>query len=511
MNDSETGPSELSSPAATLGTITAQPNPLPSEASVPLIVHWETNASEAEVYVAEEGAPEKLLARGKIGSREVSWVSAGARYCFRLYGLAPERRLLDEVAVQRQVSGSLSVLFDSLEGRAVLEWEITAPASAEICMVDEASKEWAVCRGRSGSFAVANLWAGVDYRFRLYTGSERQLLDEVDLRVPHIPWEKLLERVKGAPADREYSDGLAEFIAGVMPGCFHRPEFARWFQRWESSGFHVTPVHFYEPIPDSRTLKDELWTKSHELVGIDMNESTQLHLLKEIFPQFQEEYDRIPAESAQAGSDFYLNNGRFQSVDPLVAYCLIRHFRPRRILEVGAGYSTLLLARAARKNGSTVLRSIEPYPAEFLTKGVDGLAELLREKVEDVPLTFFSELEENDCLFVDTSHVVRIGGDVNYLFLEVLPRLNPGVIVHIHDIFLPFDYPQAWVTERRRFWSEQYLLQAFLTYNSDFEVLVSNSYLSAYYLEELGKVFPRVPSPGEGGSFWMRRKTLHSE
>ena len=159
-------------------------------------------------------------------------------------------------------------------------------------------------------------------------------------------------------------------------------------------------------------------------------------------------------ESKQAGNDFYLRNGRFQSVDALVAYCLIRHFRPRQIIEVGGGYSTLLLAMAARKNGSTVLRSIEPYPAEFLTNGVDGLAELLTEKVENVALSYFSELEENDCLFVDTSHVVRIGGDVNYIFLEVLPRLKPGVIVHIHDIFLPFDYPQVWVIERRRFWTE---------------------------------------------------------
>ncbi len=511
MNHSETGLSGSDSPTVTLGKITAQPNPLPSDASVPLTLRWETNANEAEVYVAEDGAPEKLLARGKVGSREVTWIPAGRSYSFRLYALAKQRRLLDEVAVQRKVSGTLSVQLDSLEGRAVLEWEIATPATAEICMVDEGCKEMVICRGGSGSFAVANLSAGVNYLFRLYAGTERQLLDEVVVQVPDIPWTKLLERVKDAPEGRGFTDGLSEFIAGVLPSCLRRPEFPAWFQRWESRGFHVTPVHFYEPIPDSRTLKDELWTQAHELVGIDMNEKMQLHLLREIFPQFQEECDRLPVESAQPGNDFYLRNGRFENLDPLVAYCLIRHFRPQQIIEVGGGYSTLLLALAARKNGSTVLRSIEPYPAEFLTKGVDGLAELLTEKVEDIDLSYFSGLEENDCLFIDTSHVVRIGGDVNYLFLEVLPRLKPGVIVHIHDIFLPFDYPQVWVTERRRFWTEQYLLQAFLTCNSDFEVLVSNSYLSTYHLEELERVFPKASPPREGGSFWMRRKPLNSQ
>ena len=271
MSDGETGQSGDDSPAVTLGKITAQPNPLPFDMSVPLTLRWETNASEAEVYVAEEGAPEKLLTRGKFGSREVNWIPAGRSYCFRLY-----------------------------------------------------------------------------------TGSDRQLLDEVVVDVAAIPWRKLLERVTGAPEGREYTDGLAEFIGGVLPGCLRRPEFPAWFRRWENSGVHVTPVQFYEPIPDSRTLKDELWTQVHELVGIDMNEPMQLHLLKEICPRFQEECDRIPMESAQAGNGFYLKNGHFQSVDPLVAYCLVRHFRPRQIIEVGGGYSTLLLALAARKNGTTV-------------------------------------------------------------------------------------------------------------------------------------------------------------
>lgn len=130
---------------------------------------------------------------------------------------------------------------------------------------------------------------------------------------------------------------------------------------------------------------------------------------------------------------------------------------------------------------------------------------LIEKKVEDVDLEFFSGLGSGDILFIDSSHTVKIGGDVNYLFLEVLPRLKPGVIVHVHDILLPFDYRRDWVMEQFRFWTEQYLLQAFLTFNSEFEVLMANSYLSYYHQRDLKATFTSSPWWG-GGSFWMRRQ-----
>ena len=118
---------------------------------------------------------------------------------------------------------------------------------------------------------------------------------------------------------------------------------------------------------------------------------------------------------------------------------------------------------------------------------------LIEKKVQDIDLEFFSQLRSGDILFIDSSHTVKIGGDVNYLFLEVLPRLNPGVIVHVHDIFLPFEYRRDWVLDEFRFWTEQYLLQAFLTFNSEFEVLLANSYLSHYHQEDLQSCFSGSP------------------
>ncbi|MEO5753884.1 MAG: class I SAM-dependent methyltransferase [Chthoniobacterales bacterium] len=396
---------------------------------------------------------------------------------------------------------------DPLEGSAVLEWTIKAPAVGEVCLAEDGGEEKVVCRGRSGSSPVAGLRAGCNYIFRLYSKAEpRQLLDERAMQQADIPWARILERLKGAPRDRVYNDQLAELLAQVLPFCLRRKEFGRWFKLWEAHGAHVSRVHFYEPIPDSRALPERLWERSQDLVGFDLNEKSQLHFLREVLPRYQAEYEQIPLGQSEAGEgEFYFPNGRFDGLDAIIAYCIIRHFGPRQIIEVGSGFSTLLLARAARANGATTLDCIEPYPVDFLRAGVDGVNSLRTEKVEEVPLAEFDRLAAGDVLFIDTSHVVRTGGDVNHLYLQVLPRLRPGVLVHIHDIFLPFEYPRDWIMEDRRFWTEQYLLQAFLIGNTGFEVLVGTAYLSHFHGAELARRLPQA-EPGRGGSFWMRRK-----
>jgi hypothetical protein len=267
----------------------------------------------------------------------------------------------------------------------------------------------------------------------------------------------------------------------------------------------VTPVHFYQPIPETQSLPQKLWDHPSELVGIDMNDSVQLDLLRNRFPKFRDEYERFPTKTTGQPSRFYLHNGLFGGTDALVAYCMVRHFQPRLIIEIGGGFSSLVLGEAAAKNNSSALICIEPFPQEFLKRDFPRLHSLIEKRVEDVELEFFSQLDSGDILFIDSSHTVKIGGDVNYLFLEVLPRLKPGVIVHVHDIFLPFDYRRDWVMDEFRFWTEQYLLQAFLTFNSEFEVLTANSYLSHYHKEDLKTTFPNSPWWG-GGSFWMRRR-----
>lgn len=277
-------------------------------------------------------------------------------------------------------------------------------------------------------------------------------------------------------------------------------------------GFHITPNSFYQPIPDTRRLKDDLWSKHSELVGIDINERKQLELLSLFASKFKAEYERFPRKKTNKPAEFYLRNESFESVDAEVLYCMIRHFKPRKIYEIGSGYSTYLSAQAVRKNEQEDSRyrcelvAIEPYPNEILRAGFPGLSRLVSREVQDVPLSEFEKLTESDILFIDSSHVLRIGNDVQYEYLELLPRLNKGVIVHVHDIFLPAEYPKEWVLRDHRFWTEQYLLQAFLAFNDSFEVLWAGSYMHLNYPDELEEAFSSYRKDQTWpGSFYIRK------
>jgi len=403
----------------------------------------------------------------------------------------------------------------------LISWDTNDPAGAEVRVSASSGEEKVVSQGRSGQTEIRWVVGSTAYDFRLYAASQPTApIDSVEVKrdfesVPVIFRALADEVLRGKIGMAHLSQFLAtvmphvgvaelsQLLATVIPRCLHSGKFNEIFRLWERHGFHVTPVHFYQPIPDTQTLPEALWDRPSELVGIDMNDSGQLDLLRRHFPKFRDEYEQIPIKSN--GDGFHLNNTLFGGTDALVAYCMVRQFQPRLIIEIGSGLSSLLLAEAALKNDSSALICIEPFPRKFVRKGFPGLQSLIEKKVQDVDLNFFSQLESGDILFIDSSHTVKIGGDVNYLFLEVLPRLKPGVIVHVHDIFFPFDYRRDWVLDEFRFWTEQYLLQAFMMFNSEFEVLMANSYLNHYHQEDLKATFPNSPWWG-GGSFWMRRR-----
>jgi methyltransferase family protein len=405
------------------------------------------------------------------------------------------------------------------EGSAVvISWETNDPSGGEIRVATSAREEKLVTRGgKCGRIEIDWIADSTEYEFRLYPASrpDRQLASIKVRRDGYSSHPLLGEVALEVTRGKIEVSLLSRFLVKVIPRCLRSTKFPEIFQLWERHGFHVTPVHFYQPIPDTQSLPETLWDRPSELVGIDMNDVMQLDLLRNHFPEFRHEYDQFPVQPTGEPSRFHFNNGLFDGTDALVAYCMIRHFQPRLIVEVGSGFSSLLAAEAIAKNKNSALICIDPFPLDFLRQGFPGLRSLIENKVEDIDLEFFSQLQSADILFIDSSHTVKIGGDVNYLFLEVLPRLKPGVIVHVHDIFLPFDYRRDWVKDRLRFWTEQYLLQAFLTFNSEFEVLMANHYLVHRYLEDLKAAFPNLESlkaalPGsvkwDGGSFWMRRR-----
>ncbi len=282
------------------------------------------------------------------------------------------------------------------------------------------------------------------------------------------------------------------------------------FRLWEKHGFHVTPAHFYSPVPTLADLSDDMWTKVSELPGIELNEVAQIEFLERICPRFKAEYDAFPDEPTEPPYQYYFNQMMFRAVDAEVLYCIIRHHQPRRVVEVGSGFSTLITAAACSKNAEeghpADLIAIEPYPNDILHQDVPGLTRLIPMPVQHVDRGLLTALSAGDVLFIDSSHVVRLGSDVNYLILEILPSLQAGVLVHFHDIFLPLEYPRQWVMEEHRFWSEQYLLQAFLAHNRSFEVLWAASYMRLHHGERLHRAFAHYdPATVWPASLWIRR------
>lgn len=272
--------------------------------------------------------------------------------------------------------------------------------------------------------------------------------------------------------------------------------------------------HYYSPIPDSRALAREpdrsrVWPPvPRDQVGIDWREAQQVALVREAFgalPSLE-----LPLAATGDPHDYHTGreNDMFSRLDAWMLQAMLRHFRPRRMIEVGCGWSSLLTARINREHLDRGLEftCIEPHPPDFLAGGVDGISELIPERVEEVGYERFTELSDGDVLFIDTSHVAKTGGDVVFLYHEVIPRLAGGVLVHIHDIFLPRDYPEDWVFGGRA-WNEQYLVQSFLTFNSAFDVVLGVAWLTHRRPDVLRAVLPDHPDcyRNGGGSLWIRR------
>ncbi len=284
----------------------------------------------------------------------------------------------------------------------------------------------------------------------------------------------------------------------------------RTFLFWQKLGVHVRPNHFYEPIPDTKKLRD-LWSKPSDLVGVRLDAERQMELLEKFEASWKQEYESLPRAKTSVPHQYFVDNGVFESVNGEILYCMIRNFVPSRIVEIGSGYSSYLAAQAIRANRENKGRDcelicIEPYPGDVLRKGFTGLTKIVEREVQDVPLSLFQEMGNNDILFIDSSHVLKAGSDVQYEYLEILPRLRKGVIVHIHDIFLPSEYPKDWILQGRRFWNEQYLLQAFLSFNDSFEVLWAGSYMHLRHADALERVFSSYRREDRWpGSFWLKK------
>lgn len=290
---------------------------------------------------------------------------------------------------------------------------------------------------------------------------------------------------------RKYNVGLFETISNTSKNIF------------QSVGVFPITDHYYEPFMGKMAYSQK--TKRN-LPGIDFNIDKQLLFLKNFNYQNElKEISMLPADQL----NYSFSKGPFRSGDAEILYNIVRFLKPKKIIEIGCGHSSLLIQHAIGNTIKTDVNylchhiCIEPYEAGYLSK-LD--VQFIKKPVEQIELNLFESLEENDILFIDSSHIIRPGGDVLFEYLEILPRLKKGVYIHIHDIFSPNNYLKEWVEDGVNFWNEQYLLEAFLSCNDHFKVICSVNFLKNNYYSNLQAVCPMLSEEREPGSFWIQKK-----
>jgi hypothetical protein len=276
----------------------------------------------------------------------------------------------------------------------------------------------------------------------------------------------------------------------------------------KAHGF-APPGHYYSPIVSLTELASDqeriFGPAPRILPGIELNELDQLALLG----QFEPYYASMPFPAQKTdGSRYYFENAAYTYSDAVMLHCMMRHLRPKQLVEIGSGYSScaILDTNEACFDNSIALTFIEPYPQlleSVIMPSDRQRVTILPTRLQDVDPKVFAQLGENDILFIDSTHVSKTGSDVNWMFFEILPALRPGVHVHIHDIFYPFEYPKEWVTGGRS-WNETYVLRAFLQYNDNFRIILMNTFLEYFHEPWFAEKMP-LCLKNTGGSIWLRR------
>jgi predicted O-methyltransferase YrrM len=281
-----------------------------------------------------------------------------------------------------------------------------------------------------------------------------------------------------------------------------RADLAHW-KTW------MSPGHFYSPIPSL----DEVREREAELFGapppslpaIDLRADEQVALIKEL-ARFHGELPFPRTQSPE--SRYWFENSAYSYADAIFLYSMLRHLRPRRVIEAGSGFSSAaMLDTADRWLPETSFTFIDPDISTLdalLRPGDRERVTIVRARLQDVPLTTFEALAANDILFIDSTHVSKTGSDVNRIIFDILPRLAPGVHVHFHDVFYPFEYPKEWVYEGRA-WNEDYILRAFLEFNSAFDVVLFGTWLARFHRDLLAQLMP-LTLENPGGSLWLTRR-----
>jgi hypothetical protein len=259
---------------------------------------------------------------------------------------------------------------------------------------------------------------------------------------------------------------------------------------------HITPVNYYSPIPDINELSPDIFTKVNDCMGLSFDADSLQCFMENDCNKYLEEY-------------FPVENSGLSKVDAFVLYVLIRERKPIKFVEIGSGESTKIALKALEKNKLDgdfySMTAIEPYPREYLKTIENSSFLLIEKKVQDVAISVF---DNTDILFIDSSHVSKIGSDVNFEIFQVLPRMKVGSLIHWHDIMIPIDYPKSWIENGNMYWNESYMVQSFMMFNTSFKIYWPSKYMQVKFPQELKQHFPffQPGNPSEQlSSFWIER------
>ena len=297
--------------------------------------------------------------------------------------------------------------------------------------------------------------------------------------------------------------------------------FTRIQQQAARRGVHVARARdwrlsrnwYYSPLVDLEELGEAFWQRRSPMHGVTLDPAAQLAWAEAELAPYLREFTAPQTAPPGRELEYFTDNEHFEAVDAEVTYAMVRHGKPKRIVELGSGFSTQVLARAVVRNRDEgfpcELVTYNPYPSDrmraVLAAGVDGLAAHREVRAQDVPLDTITSLQAGDVLFIDTTHVVKVGSEVVHLFLEVLPLVADGVVVHIHDIALPYEYPKRFIVGFEMGWAEQYLLQALLQHNPTWEVVFADQAVVRADFARMQALVPNLREHHVPSGWWMRR------
>lgn len=269
-------------------------------------------------------------------------------------------------------------------------------------------------------------------------------------------------------------------------------------------GINVLPCDFYSSTPSIEEIENSFEYGADEPPYFNVqlfNEHRFLQMLEKL-DMFSAEFNPSTVGDEENCTEFFWNNSQFSYSDAMSYYCFVRLLQPSNIVEIGGGFSTLVAIEAIKKNGSGIIKVIEPFPRSFL-KERDEI-DLLCVKAQDLKLEFLNDsLHDGDILFIDSTHTVKSGSDCAHIYLRLLPKIRRDIYVHVHDVFLPFGLPRDWLLDRQIFWTEQYLLFAFLVDNQKANLLYGSNF-NAKWHPALMERFMDGKYPIGGGSVWFR-------